>query len=102
MPTSVLHMIIFSGLNYVTCGWVIDGWNSFLAMKLSVLCVVALVISLRAGGLETRADETASLCTAATSDPTHCVCNTPNGVIDARSLGNPDKSTKLVQNCQYY
>ena len=36
----------------------------------------------------------AQVCTAATNDPTHCICNTPNGVIDVTSLGDPNKQPK--------
>ena len=35
-----------------------------------------------------------TVCTAATGDPSHCKCDTPAGVIDVTSLGNPDKTAK--------
>ena len=55
------------------------------AMK---LLLAVLVISLR-GLLVARSQS--DLCTAATNDPTHCVCDTTNGVINVTSLGDPDK-----------
>ena len=57
------------------------------------LLLAVLVLSLR--GLVARAQS--DLCTAATNDPTHCVCVTPDGVIDVTSLGNANNVAQLVQ-----
>ena len=35
-----------------------------------------------------------NVCTKATSDPSHCICDTPNGRIDVTSIGNADKTPK--------
>ena len=40
------------------------------------------------------AQENGAVCTASTGDASHCICNTPNGVIDVTSLGNADGTPK--------
>ena len=58
------------------------------------LLLAVLVLSLR--GFVGRA-QNGDLCTAATNDPTHCVCVTPDGVIDVTSLGNANYVAQLAQ-----
>ena len=57
-------------------------------MKLLLSVVVLL-------GLEARA-QTDKICTAANKDPSHCICNTPNGAIDVTSLGDANGFTKYA------
>ena len=35
-----------------------------------------------------------NVCTKATNDPSHCICDTPNGRIDVTSIGNSDKTPR--------
>ena len=61
--------------------------------RVSVMNILLAVVVLL--GLEARA-QTDKICTAANKDPSHCICNTPNGAIDVTSLGDANGFTKYM------
>ena len=64
-----------------------------MSCRALMLSLVSVVVALLLTAV--RAQEP-GLCTDSTGDASHCICSTPDGVIDVTSLGNTDGTPRYA------